>query len=105
MFETESVAQCINHGGDNASKKNYAAMAAAMKLLVIKYNCANLLQHWFATRVLWRRMNRASNQGSDGDSDSESTQEYCQGDKNRDVPAALTAIQIRKMMMFPLQCS
>ena len=89
VFETEFVAQCINHGGDNASKKNYAAMAAAMKLLVIKYNCATLLQHWFATRVLWRRMNRASNQGSDGDSDSESTQEYCRGDKNRDAPHGL----------------
>ena len=43
VFETEFVAQCINHGGDSASKKNYAAMAAAMKLLVIKYNCATLL--------------------------------------------------------------
>ena len=34
-------------------------------------------------------MNRASNQGSDGDSDSESTQEYCRGDKNRDAPRGL----------------
>lgn len=60
VFETEFVAQCINHGGDNASKQNYAAMAVAMKQLVIKYNCATLLQHWAVTRLLWKRMQRAS---------------------------------------------
>jgi hypothetical protein len=56
--ETNFVAQCINHGGDNASKDHFKGVQKEMLRLIIKYNCATLIQHWWLTRVLYWRMLR-----------------------------------------------
>jgi hypothetical protein len=56
--ETNFVAQCINHGGDNASKDHFKGVQKEMLCLIIKYNCATLIQHWWAKRVLLWRMLR-----------------------------------------------
>jgi hypothetical protein len=53
--DTNFVAQCINHGGDNASKAHFAEISRALQPMIVKYNCATLIQHWWATRLLVHR--------------------------------------------------
>ena len=56
--ETNFVAQCIYQGGNNASKDHFKGVQKEMLCLIIKYNCATLIRHWWATRGLFWRMLR-----------------------------------------------
>lgn len=67
--DTNFVAQCINHGGDNASKAHFQEITRALHPMIVKYNCATLIQHWWATRLLVYRIKR--NVAALADSDDE----------------------------------
>jgi hypothetical protein len=59
VMATNFVDACITHGGDLASTKHHNAMEAAIKDVIISYNCATLIQkmgaHWLLRRSLRRK--------------------------------------------------
>ena len=58
VHDTDFVGQCINHGGDNASKAHFIEITRALKPVLTCYNCATLIQHWMVTRLLVFRIKR-----------------------------------------------
>lgn len=60
VMATNFVDTCITHGGDLASKKQFAAISGALKSVIIKFNAAAIIQH-AAGMFIMRRDLKARN--------------------------------------------